>query len=310
LHLLPAAEGTNQLTQRTVWPSLPWFCESIDIRECSIACSFVNRSCLRQTSPDGLDAPGVPGQRPPLPIPSLQLETKRSRRHGVTATTHAIAHHDPEIQFGAMSTRPSLRSTSSGRPRPGTSASTAAPPPSALPRQHSIRTYFTPLSHNTSAQSHILSPKVEDAGSLAARKASRSHHNVARPSAETTDRDPPKPPPKTSVSHPPGAWPLTTNGVRPHSHLHLDDRTSEASSTPRPDSLNDAPSKSAGASSKETRTLRSKDGGSRLKSTLSIYFADYDDIITDAPKPPGNKNSTVRPPRSIALTVCRIFESH
>jgi len=36
----------------------------------------------------------------------------------------------------------------------------------------------------------------------------------------------------------------------------------------------------------DKRTLRSQDGGSRLKSELSIYFQNYDDIINDAPKTP------------------------
>ncbi|KAF1992609.1 hypothetical protein K402DRAFT_409322 [Aulographum hederae CBS 113979] len=36
----------------------------------------------------------------------------------------------------------------------------------------------------------------------------------------------------------------------------------------------------------EKRTLRSQAGGTRLKSELAIYFQNYDDVITDAPKTP------------------------
>jgi hypothetical protein len=160
--------------------------------------------------------------------------------------------------------RPSLRSTSSGRP-----------PVAAA--QTTLRNYFSPLSHNTSPNSLAPTPKVDDANSLAARKAIRNHHDLAKLStAETTD--PSKPPIKPSATQPPTARLHTTNGD-----------LSSAASTPRPDSLSNsnAPQNKTSLSSKETRTLRSKDGGSRLKSALTIYFANYDDIITDAPKPPG-----------------------
>ncbi|KAF2403958.1 hypothetical protein EJ06DRAFT_554170 [Trichodelitschia bisporula] len=43
---------------------------------------------------------------------------------------------------------------------------------------------------------------------------------------------------------------------------------------------------SGGEEVRESRALRSKDGGSRLKSDLATYFSNYDDIITDAPKAP------------------------
>jgi hypothetical protein len=189
-----------------------------------------------------------------------------------------------------MSTRPSLRSTSSGRlpgnaPNSRVAGGLAAPPSTAHPRQNSIRTYFSPLSQNTSVNSQTPSSKVDAAGSLGARKA-RSHHDLARPSSGATHRDPLKPPTNSSVTHPPTAQFQTTNGLRAPLLLAHDEPTSEAS-TPRPDSLDDATPKPAGSTSKETRTLRSKDGGSRLKSGLSIYFANYDDIITDAPKSPG-----------------------
>jgi hypothetical protein len=195
-----------------------------------------------------------------------------------------------------MSTRPSLRSTSSGRPPGNTpnsraASGTAAPPPAAHPRQNSIRAYFSSLSPNTSVTSQTPSSKVDAAGSLGARKA-RSHHDLARPSIGTTDRDPLKPPPNSSVAQPTAPQLLPTNGVRAPLHLIHDEPTSEAS-TPRPYNLDDATPKPVGSSARETRTLRSKDGGSRLKSGLSIYFANYDDIITDAPKPPGSYSLTL-----------------
>ena len=43
----------------------------------------------------------------------------------------------------------------------------------------------------------------------------------------------------------------------------------------------------------DKRTLRSQDGGSRLKSELFIYFPNYDDIINDAPTEDGMWNDAV-----------------
>lgn len=37
----------------------------------------------------------------------------------------------------------------------------------------------------------------------------------------------------------------------------------------------------------DQRSLRSHDGGSRFKSELALYFADYDEILTDQPKTQG-----------------------
>lgn len=44
---------------------------------------------------------------------------------------------------------------------------------------------------------------------------------------------------------------------------------------------------SVAAKVEEKRKLRSQNGGSRLKSELSVYFPNYDDIINDTPKQPG-----------------------
>ena len=55
---------------------------------------------------------------------------------------------------------------------------------------------------------------------------------------------------------------------------------------------NGAPAANGGLSiriqQEDKRTLRSQGGGSRLRSELSLYFPNYDDIINDEPKEPGN----------------------
>jgi hypothetical protein len=43
--------------------------------------------------------------------------------------------------------------------------------------------------------------------------------------------------------------------------------------------------------SDDTRSLRSKAGGSRLKSDLATYFPNFDEIISGAPGEPGTKNA-------------------
>lgn len=43
----------------------------------------------------------------------------------------------------------------------------------------------------------------------------------------------------------------------------------------------------AASQAKDKRSLRSQDGGSRLKSDLAVYFSNYDDIIAGASQPAG-----------------------
>ncbi|KAF1840387.1 uncharacterized protein K460DRAFT_296357 [Cucurbitaria berberidis CBS 394.84] len=89
-----------------------------------------------------------------------------------------------------------------------------------------------------------------------------------------------RPPTKITVTQPHGELLRITNGVAAPMGIHADDVPS-AESTPRPDSSG----KLASASTlHDKRSLRSHDGGSRLKSDLAIYFANYDDIILGMPK--------------------------
>jgi hypothetical protein len=46
--------------------------------------------------------------------------------------------------------------------------------------------------------------------------------------------------------------------------------------------------------SEDTRSLRSKAGGSRLKSDLATYFTNFDDIISGAPREPGTQKTSFR----------------
>ena len=94
-----------------------------------------------------------------------------------------------------------------------------------------------------------------------------------------------KPPTKVTVTQPHGRLLQTTNGAQTILGLRDDDVPSGVS-TPKTNGTDN--NLTVGAQgNQDKRTLRSQDGGSRLKSDLSIYFPNYDDVIADAPKQPG-----------------------
>ncbi|KZM26335.1 histone acetylation [Ascochyta rabiei] len=107
-----------------------------------------------------------------------------------------------------------------------------------------------------------------------------------RPSAALDDAPEARPPTKVLVQQPHGELARITNGV--HTLLGLDaDDVPSGRSTPRPASAGKlaVPAPAADPKSKDRRSLRSSDGGSRLKSDLAVYFSTYDDIIAGLPKP-------------------------
>jgi hypothetical protein len=97
-----------------------------------------------------------------------------------------------------------------------------------------------------------------------------------------------RPPTKIIVTQPHGELQRITNGVAVPLGIDADNVPSRPGSSgklvapPVP-----APASTASSQSQEKRSLRSHDGGSRLKSDLAIYFANYDDIIAGIPKPDG-----------------------
>jgi hypothetical protein len=103
-----------------------------------------------------------------------------------------------------------------------------------------------------------------------------------RPLADATTPDT-RPPTKITVTQPHGELLRITNGVSAPLGIDVDDVPS-GRSTPRPGS---AGKSTPAAGSHDKRSLRSHDGGSRLKSDLATYFASYDDIIAGVSKPAG-----------------------
>ena len=97
-----------------------------------------------------------------------------------------------------------------------------------------------------------------------------------------------RPPTKVTVTQPPERLLQTTNSIQTILELRDDDVPSGVSTPKINGADNNLSVPSVGAQgNQDKRTLRSQDGGSRLKSDLSIYFPNYDDIIADAPKQPG-----------------------
>ncbi|KAF2806941.1 uncharacterized protein BDZ99DRAFT_573631, partial [Mytilinidion resinicola] len=157
----------------------------------------------------------------------------------------------------------------------------------------------TPLSTSTNTTAPRRPPKGKTQRTLEETLAQPSSNTVAQvlittrnnarkrpqPSLDApTERS--KPPTKVSLIQPHAKLLQTTNGVQTVLPLR-DDDVHSGRSTPQTNgegSLLAVPSTSRGG--QEKRTLRSQDGGSRLKSDLSIYFPNYDDIIADAPKQP------------------------
>ncbi|KAF2742599.1 hypothetical protein M011DRAFT_378260, partial [Sporormia fimetaria CBS 119925] len=96
-----------------------------------------------------------------------------------------------------------------------------------------------------------------------------------------------RPPTKVTVTQPHGQLLQITNGVPVPLTLSADNAppsVSTASTLPVPE-----------APAQDKRSLRSQDGGSRLKSDLTTYFSNYEDIIAGLPEPSGIIRTIVAP---------------
>ena len=146
----------------------------------------------------------------------------------------------------------------------------ALTPEDAAPRSRDTTTTIS--TRRTSAHGSVQKPTTP----------ARSSRKRPLPDDATPDA---RPPTKITVTQPHGELLRTTNGVAAPLGIGADEIPS------RPGSAgNIAPA--AGCSSskdkeKDKRSLRSHDGGSRLKSDLATYFSSYEDIIAGVPKPAG-----------------------
>jgi len=133
-------------------------------------------------------------------------------------------------------------------------------------------------------------------------KAAPSARSSARKRPASEIATDPRPPTKVTVTQPHGELLRITNGVPRELGIGADDVPSGAS-TPiahgRGATLG-VPATTA-ATATDKRSLRSQDGGSRLKSDLATYFANYDDIMAGVPKTPGTSSGS----HSGACLTCR-----
>ena len=83
--------------------------------------------------------------------------------------------------------------------------------------------------------------------------------------------------------------PTTAVQQSPHESISSRSVNGRSNRHQRPGEAHETPS----ANNSDKRSLRSHDGGSRFKSELALYFADYDEILGDAPKAQGTSYCSV-----------------
>lgn len=155
-------------------------------------------------------------------------------------------------------------------------ASTSAAKAASNPR-NSIKSYFSPV---TPAQSPSLLTSPLTTGD----RASTDYTNVEVPDSIG------RPPTKLSLQ-PNDEIRETTNGVITIIDLESKDLESSPKAATKiiKHALEKVEEQSAASKTKESekRTLRSKDGSSRVTSDLARFFADYEDVVFGPPKDPG-----------------------
>ncbi|KAF2649321.1 hypothetical protein K491DRAFT_669161 [Lophiostoma macrostomum CBS 122681] len=120
-----------------------------------------------------------------------------------------------------------------------------------------------------------------------ARTSSRKRPATALNAADATS-DTARPPTKVTVTQPHGHLVRITNGVPAALGIAADDVPSGVW-TPKTNGAPAAltvPAQTPATQTQDKRSLRSHDGGSRMKSDLAIYFSNYDDVIAGVPKSP------------------------
>ena len=132
----------------------------------------------------------------------------------------------------------------------------------------------TDFRHSLSAAAIIPTRRTERTSLLPDTPAAPRSTSRKRPAENAT---PDTRPPTKVTRTPHGELYRTTNGVLQPLGI-ADDDVPSGHSTPRPGSAGKLVVP-APVTAKDKRSLRSQDGGSRLKSDLATYFANYDDII-------------------------------
>ncbi|KAF2118414.1 something about silencing, SAS, complex subunit 4-domain-containing protein [Lophiotrema nucula] len=184
-----------------------------------------------------------------------------------------------------MQTRPPLRASSERRSstRHRTPAINDVENRTTPPRHnHTISTRrsskATSLAGLNDEKPVAVAPAVKPA-TLARASSTRKRPATAIADATADTR----PPTKVTVTQPHGELLRITNGVPAALGIGQDALPSGAS-TPKANGAASAALTAPTPAGQDKRSLRSHDGTGRLKSDLTIYFANYDDVIADVPR--------------------------
>ncbi|KAK8162771.1 something about silencing, SAS, complex subunit 4-domain-containing protein [Phyllosticta citrichinensis] len=194
----------------------------------------------------------------PLNRSSSGRFTRRGPKNTATDKSNET-HHHPSI------TAPAASASHQNAPSPTASTPTAPPDDDSSLSSHDPK----------------LNPLLDPRAATSSQGPSRRKR--ATPIANSEH---PRPPTEVTVTQPHGGLVQTTNGVQSSLNVAHDPIPS-AIATPRPDGQRGHPAPGpASARSQDKRSLRSHDGGSRLKSDLAIYFPNYDEVIAGTERKP------------------------
>ncbi|KAI9700489.1 MAG: hypothetical protein M1820_006788 [Bogoriella megaspora] len=164
----------------------------------------------------------------------------------------------------------------------------------ALPNTTKRRRDAQPDQVNGHSNRPVKAPKLQLTRSQSPVRNTRQRDATTKSSHSRLSREGVHPPTKLSASQPHGDLFQTTNGVRTNLKITEDDINTQNSKASTPAEGDDQAQKKRSTRGQDKRTLRSQDGGSRLKSELATYFQNYDEIINDTPVEPGNE-CTLKP---------------
>ncbi|KAF2088349.1 hypothetical protein K490DRAFT_65025 [Saccharata proteae CBS 121410] len=225
----------------------------------------------RERSQQRLHAPPPPGQH------TLDHYLLSHHNHAKTARNAPIAQSQDALTSPTATT---------GAPPPPTSNTATEAQQQQPPQKQRLKL----LGPSTANRGTVAAEDSSAVSSTLSSSSSRKKGAAARGSSTAQ----PKPPTKITVTHPHGGGLVqTVNGVRTELGEGREGNatTMAARGKGEEDARlavpgGDAGAGAASAQKTDKRSLRSQDGGSRLKSDLAIYFPNYDEVISGVPKKP------------------------
>ncbi|KAF2146666.1 uncharacterized protein K452DRAFT_355139 [Aplosporella prunicola CBS 121167] len=185
---------------------------------------------------------------------------------------------------GRFTRRPGPKNIATDEPNESRPSSQTAAAPAS---QHAPSVPSGTSSIAPAEKTPTASPEAQRLKLLGANPALKNRGSTRKKGATPiSNAEEPRPPTKVTVTQPHGGLVQTTNGVQTSLDIREDDVPSN-SATPKPEGTGALLVPGSGPpQSQDKRTLRSQDGGSRLKSDLAIYFPNYDEVISGVPQQP------------------------